>query len=333
MKTFIIAEAGVNHNGCIDTALKLVDAAKNSGADAVKFQTFKAEQLVTSYAKKAEYQIKNTSSDDMQKQMLKKLELSDKMHSELIGYCQEKDIEFMSTAFDLNSLNYLIEKGVSRLKIPSGEITNLPLLEQVARQNLHTIVSTGMCSIGEIDDCLKVLTTTGLSKNKIVVLHCNTEYPTPYVDVNLNAMKNIGAIMGVKYGYSDHTLGIEVPIAAVALGATVIEKHLTLDRCDEGPDHKASLEPTDFRQMVSSIRNIEFSLGDGTKNITQSERKNVLIARKSIVASCDIEPGEIFSNTNLTAKRPATGINPMRWYDVLGKIAKRRFKKDELIVL
>ena len=333
MKTFIIAEAGVNHNGCIDTALKLVDAAKDSGADAVKFQTFKADQLVTSYAKKAEYQIKYSSANENQQQMLKKLELSDQMHSELIGYCKEKDIEFMSTAFDLNSLNYLVEKGVSRLKIPSGEITNLPLLEQVARQNLHTIVSTGMCSIGEIDDCLKVLTSMGLSKSKIVVLHCNTEYPTPYVDVNLNAMKNIGAIMGVKYGYSDHTLGIEVPIAAVALGATVIEKHLTLDRCDVGPDHRASLEPIDFRQMVSSIRNIESSLGDGTKNITQSERKNILIARKSIVASCDIEPGEIYSNTNITTKRPATGINPMRWYDVLGKSAKRQFKKDDLIEL
>ena len=333
-KTLIIAEAGVNHNGDIAKAKVLIDKGAEAGVDYVKFQTFKAEKLVTKQAKRASYQDKNTQDNDSQYEMLKKLELSQALHQELMDYCNQKGVKFLSTGFDSESLVFLAQLGVTIAKVPSGEITNLPYLRQVASLFPEVILSTGMATIGEIKDAVKVLIDNGVSKNKITILHCNTEYPTPMEDVNLKAMLHIQRELGIPVGYSDHTLGIEVPIAAVALGATVIEKHFTLDKTLPGPDHKASLEPDELKAMVSAIRNIEKAIGgSGLKEVSKSEEKNKPIARKSIVAATDIKKGNIFTPENLTVKRPGTGISPMQWDEVIGKEAKRDFQEDELIEL
>lgn len=333
-RTLIIAEAGVNHNGDIAKAKALIDKGAEAGVDYVKFQTFKAEKLVTKQAQRASYQDKNTQNNDSQYEMLKKLELSQALHQELMDYCNQKGVKFLSTGFDSESLVFLAQLGVTIAKIPSGEITNLPYLRQVASLFPEVILSTGMATIGEIKDAVKVLTNNGVSKDKITILHCNTEYPTPMEDVNLKAMLHIQRELGLPIGYSDHTLGIEVPIAAVALGAIVIEKHFTLDKTLPGPDHKASLEPNELKAMVSAIRNIEKAIGgSGLKEVSKSEEKNKPIARKSIVASTDIKKGDIFTPENLTVKRPGTGISPMQWDEVIGKEAKRDFQEDELIEL
>lgn len=334
-QTIIIAEAGVNHNGILENAFKLVDAAVAAGVDYVKFQTFKAEKLVSSKAKKADYQIDNTkNSDESQLQMLQKLELSVKDHEELISYCKTKNIKFFSTAFDLDSLSYLAEIGLDMVKIPSGEITNLPYLRVAANLFPKVILSTGMATIAEIKEALDVFLNEGIPKEEITILHCNTEYPTPMSDVNLKAMIHIGNTFNTAIGYSDHTLGIEVPIAAVALGATMIEKHFTLDKTMEGPDHPASLEPDELKAMVSAIRNIDSAIsGNGLKEPSPSEFKNISVARKSIVAQKMISKGEIFTVDNLTVKRPGTGISPMKWDEVIGKTAGRDFQEDELIEL
>ena len=333
-RTLIIAEAGVNHNGDIAKAKALIDKGAEAGVDYVKFQTFKAEKLVTKQAQRAAYQDKNTQNNDSQYEMLKKLELSQTVHQELIDYCKVKGVKFLSTGFDNDSLAFLAQLGVRIAKVPSGEITNLPYLRQVASLFPEVILSTGMATINEIKDAVKVLTDEGVSKEKITILHCNTEYPTPMEDVNLKAMLHIQKELGVSVGYSDHTLGIEVPIAAVALGATVIEKHFTLDKTLPGPDHKASLEPDELTAMISAIRNIEKAIGgSGLKEVSPSEEKNKPIARKSIVASTDIKKGDIFTPENLTVKRPGTGISPMQWDEVIGKEAKRDFQEDELIEL
>ena len=333
-RTLIIAEAGVNHNGDIAKAKALIDKGAEAGVDFVKFQTFKASNLVTKQAKRAAYQDKNTQDNDSQYEMLKKLELSQKDHQELIDYCTQKGVKFLSTGFDNESLAFLSQLGVTIAKVPSGEITNLPYLRQVASLFPEVILSTGMATIAEIKDAVKVLTDEGISKEKITILHCNTEYPTPMEDVNLKAMLHIQRELGVSIGYSDHTLGIEVPIAAVALGATVIEKHFTLDKTLPGPDHKASLEPDELTAMVSAIRNIEKAIGgSGLKEVSPSEEKNKPIARKSIVAATKIAQGEVFTPKNLTIKRPGTGISPMRWDEVIGKKAKQDFQEDDLIEL
>lgn len=326
----IIAEAGVNHNGSMEMAKQLIDAAAIAGVDYVKFQTFKAEKLVTKYAKQAEYQQRN-ASDDSQYAMLKKLELSEAQHEELIAYCMEKGVKFLSTAFDMESVEYLHSLKLGLWKIPSGEITNYPYLKKIAQYDKPVILSTGMCEMEDVRNAVEVLCKHGLKKEQITVLHCNTEYPTPMQDVNLKAMLQLRDKFGVKVGYSDHTKGIEVPIAAVALGADVIEKHFTLDRTLPGPDHKASLEPNELKAMVDSIRNIEQALGDGKKHVSESERKNIAIARKSIVAAKAIKQGERLTEDNLTTKRPGSGIFPMRWEEVIGTCAKRDFKADELI--
>ena len=333
-RTLIIAEAGVNHNGDIAKAKALIDKGAEAGVDYVKFQTFKAGNLVTKQAKRAAYQDKNTQDNDSQYEMLKKLELSQKDHQELIDYCTQKGVKFLSTGFDNESLAFLSQLGVTIAKVPSGEITNLPYLRQVASLFPEVILSTGMATIAEIKDAVKVLTDEGISKEKITILHCNTEYPTPMEDVNLKAMLHIQRELGVSIGYSDHTLGIEDPIAAVALGATVIEKHFTLDKTLPGPDHKASLEPDELTAMVSAIRNIEKAIGgSGLKEVSPSEEKNKPIARKSIVAATKIAQGEVFTPKNLTIKRPGTGISPMRWDEVIGKKAKQDFQEDDLIEL
>ena len=333
-RTLIIAEAGVNHNGDIAKAKALIDKGAEAGVDYVKFQTFKAEKLVTKQAKRASYQDKNTQDNDSQYEMLKKLELSQALHQELMDYCNQKGVKFLSTGFDSESLVFLAQLGITIAKVPSGEITNLPYLRQVASLFPEVILSTGMATIGEIKDAVKVLIDNGVSKNKITILHCNTEYPTPMEDVNLKAMLHIQRELGIPVGYSDHTLGIEVPIAAVALGATVIEKHFTLDKTLPGPDHKASLEPNELQAMVSAIRNIEKAIdGSGLKEVSKSEEKNKPIARKSIVTSTNIKKGDIFTPENLTVKRPGTGISPMQWDEVIGKEAKRDFQEDELIEL
>lgn len=331
-KTLIIAEAGVNHNGSIEMAKQLIDAAAIAGVDYVKFQTFKAEKLVTKDAKQADYQQRN-AADDSQYSMLKKLELSEAQHEELIAYCMEKGVKFLSTAFDMESVEYLHSLRLGLWKIPSGEITNYPYLKAIAQYGKPVILSTGMCEMEDVQNAVDVLCKHGLKKEQITVLHCNTEYPTPMQDVNLKAMQEIKDAIGVKVGYSDHTQGIEVPIAAVALGAEVIEKHFTLDRTLPGPDHKASLEPNELKAMVDAIRNIEQALGDGRKHVSESERKNMAIARKSIVAARDINHGEMLTEDNLCVKRPGNGISPMRWEDVIGTCAKRDFKADELIEL
>ena len=334
-RVIIIAEAGVNHNGDINKARRLIDKAVEAGVDYIKFQTFKTESCISKNAVKADYQIENTqNSSESQLEMVKKLELSFEQFVELEKYCTQKNIKFLSTGFDSESLVFLAQLGITIAKVPSGEITNLPYLRQVASLFPEVILSTGMATIGEIKDAVKVLTDNGISKDKITILHCNTEYPTPMEDVNLKAMLHIQRELGIPVGYSDHTLGIEVPIAAVALGATVIEKHFTLDKTLPGPDHKASLEPNELKAMVSAIRNIEKAIGgSGLKEVSKSEEKNKPIARKSIVASTDIKKGDIFTPENLTVKRPGIGISPMQWDEVIGKDAKRDFQEDELIEL
>lgn len=333
-RVIIIAEAGVNHNGSLELAKALVNKAAEAGADYIKFQTFHAEKCVSKFAEKAEYQKINTKkTTESQLDMVKELELSVEDHFELINLCNELNIKFFSTAFDLDSVDFLVSLRLGLWKIPSGEITNYPYIKKIASFNQPTIVSTGMCELEEVGKAIEILTNHGLDKDKIIILHCNTEYPTPYEDVNLNAMVTMQQAFGVRIGYSDHTKGIEVPIAAVALGATVIEKHFTLDCNMEGPDHKASLEPHELRQMVSSIRNIELSLGTGIKTVSKSESKNIAIARKSIVAAQNIKVGEVFTEKNLTVKRPGSGICPMEWEYIIGKIAKRDFEEDELIEL
>ena len=332
-QTLIIAEAGVNHNGSIELAKKLVEKAKEAGVDYIKFQTFKASKLVTKAAKQAEYQQKNIGKEgDSQYQMLKKLELSPEEHEVLIDYCHQLGIKFFSTAFDFDSIDYLHSLNLGLWKIPSGEVTNYPFLKRIAAINEPTILSTGMCDMEDVRAAVNALYKNGLSKENLILLHCNTEYPTPFEDVNLKAMDALRQEFGVEVGYSDHTKGIEVPIAAVALGATVIEKHFTLDRNMEGPDHKASLEPDELKAMVSAIRNIEKAVGgDGTKHVSESEKKNIAIARKSIVAACDIKAREVFTEQNLTVKRPGNGISPMKWDEIVGKTAIRDFAEDELI--
>ena len=333
MKTLIIAEAGVNHNGDLDLARRLIDAAAEAGADWVKFQTFSADRMVTTHAGKADYQTRTTDAAESQYTMIRRLELTRDMHVALIAHCRQRGIQFSSTGFDPQSIDMLAELGLDCFKIPSGEITNLPYLRHVARYGKTVILSTGMATLGEIEAALDVLEHGGTPRSRITVLHCNTEYPTPMVDVNLRAMLAIGDAFGVAVGYSDHTSGIEIPIAAAALGATVIEKHFTLDRNLPGPDHKASLEPAELKVMVDAIRNIEQALGDGIKRPTASESKNKPIARKSLVAARSIKAGEVFSAANLTVKRPGTGLSPMRWDEVLGRKAPRDFAPDELIEL
>jgi len=332
-KVLIIAEAGVNHCGDLNLAKKMIESAKWAGADIVKFQTFQSERLASRFAEKANYQKKNSTSDENQLQMLKKLELSLHDHRELIAHCRRSGIRFLSTAFDLDSLQLLKKLGLSLFKIPSGEITNYPYLRQIAGYRKQLILSTGMATLGEIENALDILMMHGASRNQITALHCNTEYPTPFRDVNLRAMLTIGNAFGVKFGYSDHTEGIEIPIAAVALGARVIEKHFTLDRKMEGPDQKASLEPDELREMVTAVRNIEVALGNGIKTTSSSEMKNKTIVRKSIVAKRPIKKGGVLSEKNLAVKRPGNGISPMKWNDLLGRRAIRAFNVDELIEL
>ncbi len=332
-KVFIIAEAGVNHNGSIDLAKKLIDAAADAGADAVKFQTFKADRLATKLAHKADYQKSNTSVNESQYEMLKKLELDEDMHKAIIEHCKQKQIMFLSSAFDNESVDMLNNFGMAIFKIPSGEITNLPYLRYVGSLKKPIILSSGMSDLGDIKNALDVLIECGVSKDQLTVLHATTEYPCPIQEVNIRAMQTISTNFGVKVGYSDHTNGIEVSIAAVALGACVIEKHFTLDQTMEGPDHKASLEPNEFKSMVRAIRNIEKALGDGIKKPSKSEIKNMAISRKSIVALRVIKSGEIFSVANLAVKRPGTGISPMDFNNIIGKIARRDFLPDEQIEL
>lgn len=329
--TLIIAEAGVNHNGCMETAKKLIDVAAEVGADLIKFQTFSADRLVTRTAKKTDYQNQATDERESQHSMLHKLELTREMHDELIKHCRQSGIKFFSTGFDLQSIDLLVELGLEQFKIPSGEITNLPYLRHIGRYGKPIILSTGMANLGEIEAALEVLEETGTLRDQITVLHCNTEYPTPIEDVNLRAMVSIRNALGVNVGYSDHTLGLEIPVAAVAMGATVIEKHFTLDRTTHGPDHQSSLEPRELKAMVSAIRNIEKAMGDGIKRPSVSELKNKSIIRKSIVANKFIKKGERFSEENLTVKRPGLGLSPMRWDEIIGKLSFRNFQPDELI--
>ncbi len=330
-KVFIIAEAGVNHNGSTELAKKLIDAASVAGADAVKFQTFKAEKLVSKNAGKAEYQKQTTDRAESQFDMIKKLELDEATHHELMSYCKSKNIMFLSTPFDHDSIELLNTLGLEIFKIPSGEITNLPYLRHIGKLNKKVILSTGMADIGEIEDALDILIEAGTKKENITVLHANTMYPTPMEDVNLNAMVTIGNTFDVSYGYSDHTLGIEVDIAAVAMGASCIEKHFTLDCTMEGPDHKASLEPKELKEMVKAIRNIELALGSSIKKPSKSEMPNIQVARKSIVANKPIKKGELLSEDKLAIKRPGNGINPMRWNEIIGTIATKDYQEDEMI--
>ncbi|MGS2777506.1 N-acetylneuraminate synthase [Robertmurraya sp. GLU-23] len=329
MSVYIIAEAGVNHNGSLELAKKLVDSAKDAGVNCIKFQTFVAKNIASKNAGKAEYQKQLTKSDESQLEMLKKLELSFDEFIELNNYCKSKEIEFLSTGFDFDSIDFLNSLGMNTWKIPSGDITNLPYLMKIAKLNKPVILSTGMSTMEDIRAALDVLIENGAGE--ITVLHCTTEYPTPFEDVNLTAMKTIHTEFEVPIGYSDHTRGIEIPIAAVAMGATVIEKHFTLDRNMEGPDHKASLEPDELKEMVSAIRNVEKAIGNGEKKPAFSETKNMAIARKSIIANRTIKKGEIFTEENLTVKRPGNGISPMKWFEVIGKQAIRDFEEDELI--
>jgi N,N'-diacetyllegionaminate synthase len=331
--TLVIAEAGVNHNGDPAMARRLIEVAARAGADLVKFQTFSADRLTTATAATADYQARNTGSLEPQKAMLRRLELSREMHQELIGHCRDRGIGFFSTAFDCESVDFLAQLGLDRFKIPSGEITNLPYLRHIGHYRKPVILSTGMATMREIESALDVLDAAGTGRERVTVLHCTTEYPAPMAEVNLRAMLTIRDAFGVAVGYSDHTLGIEVAIAAVALGASVIEKHFTLDRSLPGPDHQASLEPAELAAMVVAIRNIECALGNGIKEVGASEARNLPIARKSIVAACAIRAGETFDATNLTTKRPGTGISPMRWDEVIGRRARRDFAQDEFIEL
>lgn len=330
-KVFIIAEAGVNHNGSIELAKQLIDVASASGADAVKFQTWKTESCIVKGAVKAEYQKETTGADESQFDMVKKLELDVDTHHKLMDYCKEKKIMFLSTPFDHESIELLNDMGLDIFKVPSGEITHLPYLRHVGRLNKKVILSTGMADIGEIEDALDILISAGTKKENITVLHANTQYPTPMEDVNLKAMVTIGNTFDVEYGYSDHTLGIEVDIAAVAMGASIIEKHITLDKMMDGPDHRASLEPDELNAMVRAIRNIELALGSSVKKPSKSEKPNIEIARKSIVANEFIKKGEIFTENNLAIKRPGMGMNPMRWDEIIGTMSSKDYEADELI--
>ena len=325
----IIAEAGVNHNGSFNLAKRMVEAAKEAGVDYVKFQTFNPKKLVSKFAEKAEYQKETTCADESQLEMLQKLTLTNDNFIELKKYCDAIGIGFISTPFDLDSIRFLETFNMDFWKVPSGEVTNLPYLEAIAKTGRKVVMSTGMCNIEEIKEAIDVLEKNGTKE--VEILHCNTQYPTPFEDVNLSAMLTIKKEVGKTVGYSDHTLGIEVPIAAVAMGAKIIEKHFTLDKNMEGPDHRASLNPVELKQMVSAIRNIEKSIGSGDKVASFSESANKSVARKSIVASRDIKRGEVLSENNLTTKRPGSGISPMKWFEVLGNTAKRDFKEDELI--
>lgn len=329
----IIAEAGVNHNGSFELAKDLVNAAKNCGADIIKFQSFVTNNLVTPEAQKAEYQINKEKLNESQFEMLSKLQLSFYELKELKNYCDSKNIEFLCSAFDLDSLELVQNLNIKRFKIPSGEITNLPYLRFAAKQNKKIILSTGMSNMKEIEEALKVFALSGVKEKDISILHCTTQYPAPYGDVNLRAMKTIRDEFQIKVGYSDHTLGTEVSLAAVALGATIIEKHLTLSRSMDGPDHNASLEPHEFIQLVEGIRNISKALGSNEKKISSSEKKNIAIVRKSIFAKTDIKKGELFSINNLCSKRPGTGLSPMLWDQVIGKRAKKNFKINEQITI
>ena len=333
VKTKIIAEIGVNHNGQLNLALEMIEAAAQSGADIVKFQTYSSENLVLKNISKTKYQKKNSNLLETQYSMLKRLELSKKYYDDIIKTCKKNKVEFLSSAFDINSLKFLLGLNIKRVKIPSGEITNLPYLEFINKLNLPIILSTGMSNLREITNATKILTKNSRNIKKITLLHCNSEYPTPMHDVNLLTMPELGRIFKTNFGYSDHTLGIEVPIAATALGASLIEKHFTLNRKLKGPDQQVSLTPKEFKEMVSKIRNIEKSLGSTNKKVTKSEYKNIKYVRKSIVANQDIKKGELFTYNKLIIKRPGTGISPMYWHKLLGKKAKRNFKKNELIKL
>lgn len=330
-KVFIIAEAGVNHNGNYETALKLIDVAKEAGADAVKFQTAVPELVMTTNAAKADYQKKLTDSNETQLDMIKKIHLPLSDYKKLKIYCEEKQIMFLSTPFDHVSIEELTKLDLEYFKIPSGEITNLPYLRHIAQVAKQIILSTGMSTLEEVENAVNILYENGITKNNLTLLHVTTEYPTPMEDVNLLAMLTMRDKFNVSVGYSDHTIGIEVPIAAVAMGATVIEKHFTLDKMMEGPDHKASLDPTELKAMVQAIRNIEIALGDGIKKPTQSEIKNIAIVRRSIVAKKTIKKGRLFTNDNLIVKRPGNGINPMKWDQIIGTLATKDYKEDDLI--
>ncbi|SDX28686.1 N-acetylneuraminate synthase [Paenibacillus sp. CF384] len=330
-QSLIIAEAGVNHNGEMKLAYQLIDVAAEAKADYVKFQTWKSEHVISKFAPKAEYQKETTGEEESMLEMEKKLEFPFENFVLLKDYCKQRGIGFMSTPFDIESAKFLFSIGVDMIKIPSGEITNLPFLEVIAEHDCPVILSTGMCEIEEIEEAIRILTSKGNAN--ISVLHCNTQYPTPMQDVNLRAMGTLKEKFGTPVGLSDHSLGIEVPIAAVAMGAEVIEKHFTLSRDMEGPDHKASVEPEELCSMVQAIRNIELAMGTDTKHVTDSERENIAVARKSIVASKPVLRGEMFTTENITTKRPGTGISPMKWYEVLGSKAIRDFEEDELIEL
>ena len=332
-RVYIIAEAGVNHNGSFSLARRLALAAKKAGADAVKFQTFKAELLASPKARKAGYQVRTTGADDSQLAMLKKLELGRAEHLKLKAYCRSLKIDFLSSPFDLPSADFLLSLGLRTMKIPSGEITNLPLLRKLGASGRKIIISTGMATLAEVRAALEALYAAGTRKSDVTLLHCNTEYPTPLRDVNLRAMAAMGRGFGVRFGYSDHTAGITVPVAAAALGAEVIEKHLTLDRRMKGPDHKASLEPADFAAMVAGVRAVEEALGDGAKRPSPSERRNAPVARKSLTAAAPIAKGEKFAPANLAAMRPGGGLSPMLWDKVIGRRARRAFAPGEKIRL
>ena len=333
MKTLIIAEAGVNHNGDVTQAKKLVDVAAECGADLVKFQMFDANNLATKDAPKADYQIHTTNSSESQQTMLSKLALTEDMVEELFAYAKEKNIGIFATGFDVASVNTLIKLGQDRFKIPSGEITNLPLIRYVGQQNKQVLLSTGMCELSEVEFAIKILINSGTLKENITVLHCTSAYPAPMIDINLNAMQTMQKVFDVSVGYSDHSQGIEVAIAAVALGASVIEKHFTIDKNLPGPDHKASLEPAELRSMIVGIRNIEEARGNGIKRVMPSEISNLLVVRKSIVAKSSIKTGEIFSYENLTTKRPGTGVSPLNLDEIIGTKSKRDYLADELIEL
>lgn len=330
-KVKIIAEAGVNHNGSLDLAKKMVDVAKEAGADYVKFQTFRPEKLASRFAEKANYQKETTDRSESQQEMLRKLILSDQEYVDLSEYCKKKNIGFISTPFEIDSLKFLFNIDMDFWKIPSGEVTNYPFLVEVAKTSKPVVLSTGMSNLEEVKQAVRVLKENGTTR--ISLLHCNTQYPTPYEDVNLSAMITLKETFGCEVGYSDHTPGIEIPIAAVAMGATIIEKHFTLDRNMEGPDHKASLEPNELKAMIDAIRHIAVSLGSGVKQASGSEIANIGVVRKSIVAARTIKKGDIFSNENLTTKRPGTGISPMEWNNLLGQPAIKDFEEDELIIL
>jgi len=332
-KVFVIAEAGVNHNGDPDMARRLIDSAAAIGCDAVKFQTFRADALAARSAKMAEYQKANTGAEESQYQMLKRLELSYDVQKGLLDHAKRQGIQFFSTAFDFESVDFLRRLDIPLWKIPSGEITNYPYLAEIAAIGKPILLSTGMATIAEIDAAMRVLTQHGADRGRVCILHCNTEYPTPWQDVNLRAMANLGHAFGTAFGYSDHTQGIEIPIAATALGASVLEKHFTLDRSLPGPDHAASLEPNELKAMAGAIRNVERAMGDGVKRPSASEEKNRPIARKSLVAARPIRAGEVFSQENVTVKRPGTGLSPMRWNEVMGRRALRDFAFEELIEL